>query len=83
MRSPRFTEEELVLENSQPKTFMGWLNYSKRHNNRYQLCIILRLCVPELEIFAGFICKQLFMGADLHDLALIKYGDLVAETTGG
>ena len=45
--------------------------------------VILRLRVPKLMVFAGFIGKERFVAAFLHDPAVIKYGDGIAEPAGG
>lgn len=45
-------------------------------------CIVLRLGVPELIVFAINVSKELLMCALLHYFSLMEYGDFVAETAG-
>lgn len=47
------------------------------------LGIILRLGMPHLVIFSGFICKEFLVGSGLDDSALVEHQDSVAESAGG
>ena len=48
-----------------------------------RLAIILRLCVPQLIIRAGWIPDQLLMRTELNELALLEHRDMFAEPAGG
>ena len=45
--------------------------------------VILRLCVPQLAVFAVRVGQQRFVGPLLDDLALVEHRDLIAELAGG
>ena len=57
------------------------LDQQRRLSFRLISHIMLRLCVPELEVFAALFLEQLFVAAELDEPAAVEHRDLVAEAT--